>query len=111
MVKPSIEIAEIQNNLIYLLEGYQNNSDLSDTRIFLNKHTLRLTPIGYKLFKTYYTFWEFEHPPNKAGQLIELLKKMKAPYYTNNKRLVLFTEQDAFMCKLAGTDGWVNSKG
>lgn len=108
-MRQSQEILTIQNKLVQLLQQYELES-VTDKRIFLNKKTLRLTSTGYKLFKKHYTCWEFDQPPNKAGQVIELLKKMKYPYYTNSKRIVLFNEQDAFMCKLAGTEGWLSGK-
>ena len=109
-MKRSQEIQKIQIELTTLLQNKEYLDITTDLRIFLNKHTLRLTSSGYKLFKKHYESWEFEHPPKKAGQLIELLQKMKFPYYTNSKRLVLFSEEDAFMCKLAGPDGWLESK-
>lgn len=110
MARRSHEIQKIQNNLLVLLKSKEYNDITDDVRIFLNKHTMRLTHVGYKILKKYYDCWEFENPPNKAGQLMALLQKMKFPYYTTNKRIVLFSEQDAFMCKLAGPDGWLESK-
>lgn len=110
MARRSHAIQKIQNNLLVLLKSKEYNDITDDVRIFLNRHTLRLTPNGYKIFKKHYECWEFEHPPNKAGQLIKLLQKMRFPYYTTAKCIVLFSEQDAFMCRLAGPDGWLESK-
>jgi hypothetical protein len=35
---------------------------------------------------------------------------MRYPYYIDKKKMVLFTEQDAFLAKLAGTQGWLDGK-
>tara|TARA_B100000941_G_C28498002_1_gene552200 strand:- start:1279 stop:1419 length:141 start_codon:yes stop_codon:yes gene_type:complete len=45
----------------------------------------------------------------KTGQKIAIYKKMTFPYWHGKKQIILFTERDAFFCKLAGFEGWVNS--
>jgi hypothetical protein len=35
---------------------------------------------------------------------------MKYPYYIDKKKMVLFTEKDAFLAKLAGSQGWLDAK-
>jgi hypothetical protein len=35
---------------------------------------------------------------------------MQHPYYIDKQVMVLFSEQDAFMARLAGTEGWLKNK-
>ena len=42
---------------------------------------------------------------------MDLQSKMKHPYYIDKKDMVLFSEKDAFMARLAGTEGWLKGKG
>lgn len=107
MARQSQEITKIQTQI---LDALQLKEDIANLRLFYNARTLRLTSAGLQIFKKYYDHWEFRDPPMTAGQLLNLLKKMRAPYYTTKNRLILFTEQDAFMCKLAGPKGWLDGK-
>lgn len=109
MARQSQKIKTTQQRLIELLEQGHVDS-LKHTRIFLNKNTLRLTRDGANIFKKHYTHYSFKNELNTSGDTVLLLRKMKSPYYTTPKKLVLFTEVDAFMCKLAGTKGWIKSK-
>ena len=79
-------------------------------QIFLNNQTLRLTNRGKNLLCKYYEHWDFESPGLKAGNTLQLLRKMTYPYYIDKKVLVLFTEKDAFMARLAGAQGWLDGK-
>ena len=54
--------------------------------------------------------WVLDPPVLSAGNRIQLLRKMRYPYYIDRKKMVLFTEQDAFLAKLAGTQGWLDGK-
>ena len=45
-----------------------------------------------------------------AGDQIELQRKMTYPYFIDKKMIVLFTERDAFMAKMAGAKGWIDGK-
>ena len=57
-----------------------------------------------------YDAYQFESPTLSARNLINLLRKMKYPYYVDKSIIVLFTEKDAFMAKLAGAQGWLDGK-
>jgi len=57
-----------------------------------------------------YDAYEFESPKLSVNNLINLLRKMKFPYYVDKDVIVLFTEQDAFLAKLAGAQGWLDGK-
>jgi hypothetical protein len=51
-----------------------------------------------------------ETPGKLAGNLMDLQSKMQHPYYIDKQVMVLFSEQDAFMARLAGTEGWLKNK-
>ena len=38
------------------------------------------------------------------------MRKMTYPYYISRSNLILFSEEDAFMVKLAGMDTWLLGK-
>ena len=88
----------------------QSNRDFKQKDLFYNNRTLRLTKRGKGQMTKYYEHWSFESPGVSAGNTINLLQKMQFPYYLDNKILVLFTEQDAFMARLAGAQGWLDGK-
>ena len=46
----------------------------------------------------------------KTGQLMKLFRSAEYPYYIGNNFVVLFSEKDAFMCKLGGVGTWIESK-
>ena len=100
----------VQTQIVTSLnESSKQEFELTD--IFFNKHTLRITNRGKsKLAKTYDN-WEFElddYPT--SGQLIDLFRKMTTPYFIDRDRIILFSEEDAFMCKMAGLNGWIKGK-
>jgi hypothetical protein len=105
MVKQSQEIQKIQSKVIDLIE-----IDLLPKLMFKNTHTLRLTKTGERVLSKIYDSYTFEPPKLNGHNLINLLRKMKYPYYIDKKKLVLFTEQDSFLAKLAGAQGWLDGK-
>ena len=84
--------------------------DKDVSRLFLNTRTLRLTKEGCKALQSIYEHWVVEPPKKTANNMISLMRKMTFPYYIDKKQLVLFTERDAFMAKLAGAQGWIDGK-
>lgn len=81
------------------------------TDIFHNTKTLRLTARGKNKLAKLFDNWEFKlesYPTN--GQLVSLFRKMTTPYFIDRDRLILFSEEDAFMCKLSGLSGMLQSK-
>tara|TARA_B110000858_G_C17595714_1_gene377715 strand:- start:294 stop:560 length:267 start_codon:yes stop_codon:yes gene_type:complete len=87
-----------------------NRDFLTVKEVFKNTHTLRLTKYGKNLLSKQYDAYEFESPKLSVNNLINLLRKMKFPYYVDKDVIVLFTEQDAFLAKLAGAQGWLDGK-
>ena len=108
MEKRFVEMQKIQikNSLNLLLM----------TKIYLqlkqfSKHTdLRLTKARLRLLGKKYDKWVVDPPVPSAGNLIATIKKNEISYYIDKKKMVLFTEQDAFLAKLAGTQGWLDGK-
>ena len=100
---------KLQNDIIKSLNN-QASIDIRVKDIFLNTKTLRLTKRGKTLMCKYYKHWTFDSPGKSAGNTLSLLRKMTYPYYIDNKHMVLFTEKDAFMAKLAGAQGWLDGK-
>ena len=88
----------------------QSRVEYKPKQLFLNNQTLRLTVKGKNLLCKQYEHWDFESPGLKAGNTLQLLRKMTYPYYIDKKLLVLFTEKDAFMARLAGAQGWLDGK-
>lgn len=105
MAKSLLEVKSTKTKLLSVL-GVES----TDKKVFINDSTLRLTKFGCSLLRKEYDFWELESPGLLSKYLIILQNKMQYPYYIDKKILVLFSEQDAFMARLAGADGWLMSK-
>ena len=106
MAKRSQEIQTTQTRTISLMK----RDFLTVKEVFKNTHTLRLTKYGKNMLSKQYDAYEFESPKLSVNNLINLLRKMKFPYYVDKDVIVLFTEQDAFLAKLAGSQGWLDGK-
>ena len=109
-MKQSAEITKIQNELIAKL--LPNVTIVGNTArlLFQTPMSLRLTKKGVSLLKKKCRSWTVETPGKLAGNLMDLQSKMQHPYYIDKKDMVLFSEQDAFMARLAGTEGWLKGK-
>ncbi len=107
MDKRSVEMQKVQIKILKLITDDKN---ISIKTVFKNTQTLRLTKTGLRLLGKQYDKWTVDPPVLSAGNLIQLLRKMRYPYYIDKKKMVLFTEQDAFLAKLAGTQGWLDGK-
>lgn len=100
------EIKTIQTELVKKLLPDGSNSRV----LFLTPKSLRLTKKGCSLLKKKCKSWTLESPGKSAGNFIDLQSKMTHPYYIDKDIMVLFTERDAFMARLAGTQGWLKNK-
>lgn len=78
--------------------------------IFLNSKSLRLTRKGRNMLVRRFDSWQFDEHGLMSRDMIELQRKMTYPYFIDKKMLVLFTERDAFMAKMAGAKGWIDGK-
>jgi len=45
-----------------------------------------------------------------TDDLLMLLRNVSSPYYLKKDQIILFSEEDAFMARLAGVKGWIKSK-
>ena len=106
----SEKIDILQQHITYRL-SHAVNDDLDRQKIFLNYSTLRLRKSGRDYMVKVYDSWKFS-PPEKitARILLDLFNKMEHPYYLDKRMVVLFSEQDAFMCKMAGFENWLEGK-
>lgn len=87
--------------------------DIQDEKqkVFQSKNSLRLTKYGCSVFQDNFQYYTFNLTTRiTSGQIIILQRKMEMPYYFDSKKVVLFSEKDAFMAKLGGIDTWIVSK-
>jgi|TARA_R110002050_G_scaffold62912_1_gene137874 hypothetical protein len=110
-VKKLPEIKSIQNEILAKLLPNVTIVGNSARLLFQTPSSLRLTKKGVNLLKKKCRSWTVETPGKLAGNLMDLQSKMKHPYYIDKKDMVLFSEKDAFMARLAGTEGWLKGKG
>jgi hypothetical protein len=97
----------LQNYILNKVQEFKGCSDYTRYDLFLNKHTLRLRPLGVEMLKKLdYTSYTFEAPNPSGGDLLKLFRKMEYPYYIGKRRVILYSEQDAFMYKLGGYKAW-----
>ena len=105
------EIKSTQNEILAKLLPNVTIVGNSARLLFQTPSSLRLTKKGVNLLKKKCRSWTVETPGKLAGNLMDLQSKMKHPYYIDKKDMVLFSEKDAFMARLAGTEGWLKGKG
>ena len=100
----------IQTQIVVNL-NMSSTVELTVHDIFYNIFSIRLTTNGKNKFVKLYDNWTFEVDSKlKSWQLTDLFRKMIYPYYLDNSKLILFSEEDAFMVKLAGMDTWLLGK-
>jgi hypothetical protein len=105
MEKQLPETEKVQSKILDLLDN-----KYTITQVFHNKSTLRLKKHGANVLMKQYEYWEFDPPAKTAGNIISLMRKMTFPYYMDKKKMILFTERDAFMARMAGAQGWLDGK-
>lgn len=109
MAKLLQETMKTQLDISQYLE--QEGVDVNHVRLFLNNKTLRLTKQGFALLHKHMGSWTVELERNfTTNELITMLRKVNAPYYIKKTEIILFSEEDAFMARLAGVTGWIDSK-
>lgn len=111
MARQSRDTARIQLEISDYLEA--EGADIHNVRLFLNSKTLRLTKYGYSILHKHMGSWTIDIDTTLVTQdMIQLFREIDTPYYirVSGKQIVLFSEEDAFMAKLAGVKGWIESK-
>jgi len=72
--------------------------------LFYNGSGLRLTYAGFLTLKDVFDTYIFEHNNNFKGKdILTISRTMKFPYYLSEKRMALFSGDDATMVKLCGS--------
>lgn len=101
--------ARIQLEISDRLES--EGADIDRVRLFLNSKTLRLTKQGLSILHKYMGSWTIDIEDKlNTEDLILLLRTVNAPYYLKKDQIILFSEEDAFMARMAGVKGWIKSK-
>lgn len=78
-------------------------SDLELNQLtFHHPDGLRLTLAGFVQLKRIFTVYSFEMPDNIKSKYQRNLAKLEFPYFFTQRRLILFSEMDATVVKLAG---------
>ena len=73
------------------------------TDYFHQADSLRLRAAGYQLLRIFFDHEEFTMGRNfHAGEIIILARHMNSPFYINQEKIVLFSDEHIVMCKLAG---------
>ncbi len=70
--------------------------------IFHHPDGLRLSLGGFVTVKNIFTAYSFEIPDTIKAKHRQSLSKMEYPYFFTARRLILFSEMDASIIKLAG---------
>jgi hypothetical protein len=73
-----------------------------DKLIFRHPDGLRLTLTGFIIIKNIFTAYSFAIPVTLKSRHQRGMAKMEFPYFLTGKRLVLFSEMDAMVIKIAG---------
>lgn len=74
------------------------------TDYFYHADSLRLRSAGYRLLKTYFDCEEFKHSRYfYTGEILTLSTHMNAPFFISENAIVLFSQENIIMCKMAGS--------
>jgi hypothetical protein len=90
---------EVRNN-------HEKANDLSDDQLnkllFHHPDGLRLSLTGFIIIKSIFTAYSFGLPDTIKSRHQRGMSKMEYPYFFTPTRLILFSEMDAMVVKLAG---------
>ena len=104
-------INDLQSHVVNNLNANKySTTDFIMKDVFLNHSTLRLTKKGRRVMIRVYDNWVFDSDVPNVGDILALYNKMTYPYYVDSKVIILFSKEDAFMCKMAGFGSWLESK-
>jgi|15BtaG_2_1085339.scaffolds.fasta_scaffold00177_20 hypothetical protein len=104
-------VLQMQKFILNKIKEINGHSKINCYDIFLNMNTLRLRTKGKNLMLKLYDSYTFKNSKQvKSKHLIQMLKKIKHPYYMGPSYIVLFSETDAFMYKLGGFETWIESQ-
>jgi len=80
-------------------------------------HSLKLTALGHTIMQKMYECWSMDLDENalcvlnKGQTLLLLHKKMKAPYYWNNRKFFVYHSEHALEYEMVSRDftAWIHS--
>jgi hypothetical protein len=79
-------------------------SRYKSTDYFYQADSLRLRSAGFQLLKTFFDCEPFIHDRSfYTGEILTLSHNMNAPFFINERKIVLFSHENIVMCKLAGS--------
>lgn len=85
---------------------HKKSTELSDDQLnkllFHHSDGLRLSFSGFVIIKSIFTAYSFKMPDTLKSRHQRGMSKIEYPYYFTRSRLVLFSEMDATIVKLAG---------
>ena len=78
------------------------DDDQLNKLLFHHTYGLRLSLTGFRAVKKIFTAYSFEVPETLKSRHQRGMAKMEYPYFCTPRRLILFSEMDAMVVKLAG---------
>ena len=78
------------------------NDDQLNKLLFHRPDGLRLSLSGFIIIKAIFTAYSFEIPVTLKSKHRIGMSRMEFPYFFTSRRLILFSEMDAIVIKLAG---------
>ena len=86
-----------------ILKEYQSVDDVQLNKLlFHHPDGLRLSLTGFRAVKKIFTAYSFEIPETLKSRHRLGMARMEYPYFFTPRRLILFSEIDAMVVKLAG---------
>jgi len=84
-------------------EEYESTDDGElNNLLFHHASGLRLSLTGFRTVKKIFTAYSFEIPETLKSRHRRGMARMEYPYFFTPRRLILFSEMDAMVVKLAG---------
>lgn len=84
-------------------EDYQSmDNNRLNKLLFHHPDGLRLSLTGFRAVKKIFTAYSFEIPETLKSRHQQGMAKMSYPYFVTSRRLILFSEMDSMVVKLAG---------
>jgi dGTP triphosphohydrolase len=78
------------------------DDDQLNKLLFHHPEGLRLSLKGFIVVKNIFTAYSFQLPETIKSKHQRVLSKMEYPYFFTKRRLILFSQMDATVIKLAG---------
>lgn len=102
---------ELENCDDPLIKSTFGVRDYKSSDYFYHPDSLRLRSAGFHLLKQFFDCEEFKHSRNfYTGEILALSKHMNAPFFINQDKIVLFSNENIVMCKMAGSVAlWLNN--